>query len=181
MLGEENADLSKSEEEVTSTEPETEPVAGPEVEIISSVTEKSGVEEEAAEEAMREQGEQIHPPDVVQPKLIPQTKPKKETMSTSLMKIQRPLADVSKQIEKQTTQINKINQNLKSLQKQMKAGERQTGSINQIRSQMNKTQKQISQVYKIVQKRSNSKLQSNQKVSSNTRKRKKNKVTRMRQ
>jgi hypothetical protein len=100
-----NPDLSNSEEEVTSTEPETEPVAGPELEpepevkIISSVTEKSGVEEEAAEEAMTEEGEQIHPPDVVQPKLIPQTKPKKETMSTSLMKIQRPFADVSKQIE----------------------------------------------------------------------------------
>ena len=64
-----NPDLSNSEEEVTSTEPETEPVAGPElepepeVEIISSVTEKSGAEEEAAEEAMREQGEQIHPPE----------------------------------------------------------------------------------------------------------------------
>ena len=55
-----NPDLSNSEEQVTSTEPETEPVAGPElkpepeVEIISSVTEKSGIEEEAAEEAMRE-------------------------------------------------------------------------------------------------------------------------------
>ena len=50
-----NPDLSNSEEVVTSTEPETEPVAGPklepepEVEIISSVTEKCGVEEEAAE------------------------------------------------------------------------------------------------------------------------------------
>ena len=59
-----NPDLSNSEqEEVTSTETETEPVAGPElepepepeVEIISSVTEKSGVEETATEEAMREQ------------------------------------------------------------------------------------------------------------------------------
>ena len=42
-----NPDLSNSEEEVTSTEPETGPVAAPklepepEVEIISSVTEKS--------------------------------------------------------------------------------------------------------------------------------------------
>jgi ferritin-like metal-binding protein YciE len=63
----------------------------------------------------------------------------------------------------------------------MKAGEKQTGIVNQIHSQINQTQKQISQVYKIVQKRSNSKLQSNKKVSSNTRKRKKNKVTRMRQ
>ena len=89
MLGEENihdnADLSNSEEEVTSTEPEpeTEPIAAPElepereVEIISSVTEKSGVEEPVTEEAMREQGEQIHPSDVEKPQLRPQTKPKK--------------------------------------------------------------------------------------------------------
>jgi hypothetical protein len=100
-----NADSSNSEEEIISTEPETEPGAAPEVEIISSVTEKSGVEEAAADEAMREQGEQIHPSDVVQPKLIPQTEPKKETTKT-IMKIERSLADASKQIEKQTTQIN---------------------------------------------------------------------------
>ena len=48
-----NPDLPNSEEEVTSTESETEPIAVPElepereVEIISSVTEKSGVEEAA--------------------------------------------------------------------------------------------------------------------------------------
>ena len=84
-----NPDLSNSEEEVTSTEPETEPVAGqeleaePEVEIMSSVTEKSGAEEEAAEEAMRDQvngsipPEQIHPPDVVQPKINTTNKTKK--------------------------------------------------------------------------------------------------------
>ena len=47
-----NPDLSNSEEEVRSTEPETESITAPElepereVEIISSVTEKSGVEEE---------------------------------------------------------------------------------------------------------------------------------------
>jgi len=42
----------------------------------------------------------------------------------STMKNQRFLADASKQIEKQTAQINKINQNLQSLQKQMSLGER---------------------------------------------------------
>jgi hypothetical protein len=120
MLGEENADLSNSEEEVTSTEPETETIAAPElepereVEIISSVTEKNGVEEAATEEAMGEQGEQIHPSDVEQPQLRPQTKPKKQTTKT-IMKIEMSLADASKQIEKQTTQINTINQNLQPL------------------------------------------------------------------
>ena len=64
-----NTDSSNSEEEVISTEPESETglVAEPElepeleVEIISSVTEKSGVEEAATEEAM---GEQIDTSDV---------------------------------------------------------------------------------------------------------------------
>ena len=45
-----NADLSNSKEEEAPTEPEIEPVAPepePEVEIISSVTEESGVEEAA--------------------------------------------------------------------------------------------------------------------------------------
>jgi chorismate mutase len=79
MSEEENADLSNSEDEVTSTEPETEPIAAPElepereVEIISSVTEKRGVEEAATDEAMREQ---IDTSDVEQPQLISQTKPK---------------------------------------------------------------------------------------------------------
>ena len=112
-----NPDLSNSEEDVTSIEPETGPVAAPElepepeVEIISSVTEKSGVEEAATEEAMREQ---IERPDVEEPQLISQKKPKKQTTKTT-MKIERSLADASKQIEKQTTQINKINQNLQPL------------------------------------------------------------------
>ena len=116
-----NLDLSNSEEEeVTSTEPVTEPVAVPElepereVEIISSVTEKTGVEEAATEEAMREQ--QIHPPDVELPQLRPQTKPKKQT-TNNIMKIESSFTDASKQIEKQTSQINKINQNLLPLQK----------------------------------------------------------------
>ena len=77
-------DLSNNEEEVTSTEPETKPIAtpelepGPEGEIISPVTEESGVEEAATEEAMKEQGEQIRLPEVEQSQLRPQTKPKKD-------------------------------------------------------------------------------------------------------
>jgi hypothetical protein len=161
-----NADLSNNEEKILPAEPETEPVAAPElepepeVEIISSVTEKSGIEEAATEKAIREQ---IHPPDVEQPQVISQTKPKKLTINTSIMKIQRLLADSSKQIEKQTTQINKINQNLQPLQKQMRVGEKQTEIVNQIRSQVNQIQKQVSQVQKIIQKRSSAILQKSKK------------------
>jgi hypothetical protein len=178
----ENTNLSGNEEEVSPIEQEAIPEleSEGEREIISPVTgEGTGIVEAATEDAMRGQDEPLEPATFEQPQSEFQVKPKKQSSKT-IMRIQSSLADASNRIKKQTTQINKINQNLQSLQKQMKAGEKQTGTINQIRSQVNQTQKQISQVYEIVQKRSNSKLQSNQKVSSNTRKRKKNKVTRMR-
>jgi hypothetical protein len=129
-----NADLSNSKEEEASTEPEIKPVVvpelepEPEVEIISSVTEESGVEEAA------------------------KIKPKKRTKST-VMKIQRSLADTSKQIEKQTAQFNKISQNLYSLQKQFKLGQKQSEILIQIRSQINQIQRQISQVQKSIKRR----------------------------
>jgi hypothetical protein len=179
----ENTNLSDNEEEVSPTEHEAVPKSASEIEyeIVSPVTgEETGIVEAATEEAMRGQDEPLEPSTIEQPQSELQVKPKKQSSET-IMRIQSSLADASNRIKKQTTQINKINQNLQSLQKQMKAGEKQTGIANQIRSQMNKTQKQISQVYKIAQKRSDSKLQSKKKVSSNTRKRKKNKVTRMRQ
>jgi hypothetical protein len=171
----ENTNLSGNEEEVSPIEQEAIPelASESEREIISPLTgEGTGIVEAATEEAMRGQDEPLEPSTFEQPQSELQVKPKKQSSKT-IMRIQSSLADASNRIEKQTTQINKINQNLQSLQKQMKAGERQTGTINQIRFQMNKTQKQISRVYKIVQKRSNSKLRSNKKVSSNTRKRKK--------
>jgi hypothetical protein len=128
-----NADLSNSEEEEAPTEPEIEPVAPElepesEVEIISSVTEESGVEEAA------------------------KITPKKQTKST-IMKIQRSLVDTSKQIEKQTAQFNKINQNLQSLQKQFKLGQKQSEILIQMRSQINQIQRQVSQVQKSIKTR----------------------------
>ena len=179
----ENTNLSGNEEEVSPTEHEAVPNTASEIEheIVSPVTgEETGIVEAATEEAMRGQDEALEPSAIEQPKSELQVKPKKQS-SEAIMRIQSSLADASNRIKKQTTQINKINQNLQSLQKQMKVGEKQTGIANQIRSQMNKTQKQISQVYKIAQKRFDSKLQSKKKVYSNTRKRKKNRVTRMRQ
>jgi hypothetical protein len=179
----ENTNLSGNEEEVSPTEHEAVPKSASEIEpeIVSPVTgEGTGIVEAATEEAMRGQDEPLEPSTIEHPKSELQVKPKKQS-SEAIMRIQSSLADASNRIKKQTTQLNKINQNLQSLQKQMKAGEKQTGIANQIRSQINKTQKQISQVYKIAQKRSDSKLQSKKKVPSNARKRKKNKVTRMRQ
>ena len=172
----ENAELSNSEEEVTPREPEGVPevVPEPEGEIVTPIIEEGGIDEAATEEAIRGQGEPIEASTVEQPQLALQTKSKKQTTKT-IMKIQRSLADASKQIEKQRTQITNISQNLETLQKQMRARERQTEIVNQIRSQVNQIQKQVSQVQKIIQKRSTSKLQSNKKVASNRSKKKKNK------
>jgi hypothetical protein len=69
------------------------------------------------------------------------------------MKIQGSLADTSKQIEKQTAQFYKINQNLQSLQKEFKFGQKQSEILIQMRSQINQIQRQISQVQKNIKKR----------------------------
>lgn len=156
-----NADLSNSEEEAILTEPETRPVTAPELkpeprgEIISPVTEESGVEEAATEEAMREEGEKIRLPEVEQSqsRQQTQTKPKKQTKKPTIMKIQKLLDDTLKQIEKQTAQIYKINQNLQYLQKQFKSGQRQSEISIQIRSKVNQIQKQVSQVQKSIQRK----------------------------
>jgi hypothetical protein len=146
-----NADLSNSEDEEASTEPEIKPVIapelepGPEGEIISPVTEESGVEEAATEEAMREKEEQIRLPEVEQSQLRSQiqAKPKSQAKNT----------DTSKQIEKQTAQINKINQNLQSLQKQFKSGQKQSEILIQMRSQITQIRRQVSQVQKSIKRR----------------------------
>jgi transcriptional regulator of aromatic amino acid metabolism len=155
-----NENTNLEEELPTEHEAEPEPELEPEPsgKIISPVAEEGGIEEAATEETMREPGESLKASRVEQVQLE-QKKPKKRATKTTIMKIQSFLADISKQIEKQSTQINKINQNLLTLQKQMRAGERQTVIVNQIRSQVNQIQKQISQVHKSVQKASTGKLQ----------------------
>jgi small-conductance mechanosensitive channel len=131
--------------------------------------------ESEIEESLGGQGEQLQAAVIEQPlpsQLEVQAKPKKQKSKATINKIQKSLADTSNQIVKQRTQINKINQNLQSLQKQMKVGGRQTGTVNQIRSQVNQIQKRISLLYKSVQKRSTGKLQSGKKISRNKKKNK---------
>lgn len=171
----ENTNLSGNEEEVSPTEQEAVPelASESEREIISPVTgEGTGIVEAATEEAMRGRDEPLEPSTIEQPQSELQVKPKKQSSET-IMRIQSSLADASNRIKKQTTQINKINQNLQSLQKQIRASERQTGTVNQIRSQVNQIQKRISLLYKSVQKRSTGKLQSGKKISRNKKKNKK--------
>ena len=58
------------------------------------------------------------------------------------------LADVSKQLDKQRIQINKIIQLVQPVQKQIKSAERQLELIKQLQSQLKQLQKQVSQVQK---------------------------------
>jgi predicted RNase H-like nuclease (RuvC/YqgF family) len=83
----------------------------------------------------------------------PQSQQKQQNKRASIRKLQRSVADIQKQIEKQTSSINKINQIAQTLQKQTKSGQRQFEVISQIRSQVNQIQKQISQIQKGLQKK----------------------------
>src|SRR5712691_266088 len=58
------------------------------------------------------------------------------------------LATISKLLEKQTTQMDKIGQMVQPLQKQLKSVERRTEFIKQMPSQLNQLQKQMSEVQK---------------------------------
>ena len=67
--------------------------------------------------------------------------------STSTRKSIR-LATISKLLEKQATQMDKMVQMVQPLQKQLKSVERRTEFIKQIPSQLKQLQKQVSQVQK---------------------------------
>jgi hypothetical protein len=71
--------------------------------------------------------------------------------STSTPKAIR-LATISKLLDKQTTQINKIGQMLQPLQRQLKSVEMRSEFIKPIYSQLKQLQKQMSQVQKESQK-----------------------------
>src|SRR5712691_7732784 len=62
------------------------------------------------------------------------------------------LATISKLLEKQTNQMDKIGQMVQPLQKQLKSVERRTEFIKQMPSQLKQLQKQMSQVQKESQK-----------------------------
>ena len=62
------------------------------------------------------------------------------------------LADIAKQLQRQTSQIDKMNRNLEPLQKQAKTALKQAFSFSQIRSELNLIRKQIYQVQNSLQK-----------------------------
>jgi hypothetical protein len=72
-------------------------------------------------------------------------KPSKVTRLQQQRQKTIPLTSLSKQLDKQSIQINKITQ---TFQKQIKSAERQSELIKQIQSQLKQLQKQISQIQK---------------------------------
>ncbi|MDQ3839850.1 MAG: hypothetical protein M3297_11340, partial [Thermoproteota archaeon] len=121
-----------------SSEEEAPGVSEYESETVSPVTDEEGEgrDETATEEPLEEESEQLETSAIEQPsppQLEVQAKPKKlKAKAKTVNKIQKTLVDTSNLLVKQKTQINKINQNLQSLQKQMKARDRQAGIVNQL-------------------------------------------------
>ena len=62
------------------------------------------------------------------------------------------LTDIAKQLQRQTSQIDKMNRNLEPLQRQAKTAQKQAVSFSQIRSELNLIRKQIYQVQNSLQK-----------------------------
>lgn len=63
------------------------------------------------------------------------------------------LTDVSKQLNKQTTQIDKIRLMLEAMQKQIRTSEKHPESIKQLLFQMKHLKKQVSQIQKNVERK----------------------------
>ena len=78
------------------------------------------------------------------------------------------LTDIAKQLERQTSQIDKMNRNLEPLQKQAKTALKQAVSFSQIRSELNLIRKQIYQIQNSLQKVTKAKTITNSKAKRKT-------------
>jgi predicted O-linked N-acetylglucosamine transferase (SPINDLY family) len=103
-------------------------------------------EEEEKEEILTADSTVVTP----QPKIpAPQSSKTKSPYKRNLQQTgELDLADVSKKLDKQRIQINKIIQLVQPVQKQIKSAERQLELVKQLQSQLKQLQKQVSQVQK---------------------------------
>ena len=150
MSSEENApnENTKNEElnphsTVADTNEEQEPIKvaeGHELEVLPAN------EEEEKEEILTADSTALIP----QPKIpAPQSsKTKSSYKRNQLQTGELNLADVSKKLDKQRIQINKIIQLVQPVQKQIKSAERQLVLVKQLQTQLKQLQKQVSQVHK---------------------------------
>jgi hypothetical protein len=150
MSSEENApnENTKNEElnphsTIGDTNEEQEPVKvaeGHELEVLPAN------EEEEKEEILTADSTAVTP----QPKIpAPQSSKTKSSFKRSQQQMGKlNLADVSKKLDKQRIQINKIIQLFQPVQKQIKSAERQLELVKQLQSQLKQLQKQVSQVQK---------------------------------
>ena len=150
MSSEENAPDENTKNEglkphstVEPTNEEQEPVKvaeGHELEVLPAN------EEEEKEEILTADSTVVTP----QPKIpAPQSSKTKSPYKRNLQQTgELDLADVSKKLDKQRIQINKIIQLVQPVQKQIKSAERQLVLVKQLQSQLKQLQKQVSQVQK---------------------------------
>lgn len=103
-------------------------------------------EEEEKEEILTADSTAVPP----QPKIpAPQSSKTKSSFKRNQQQTQElNLADVSKKLDKQRIQINKIIQLVQPFQKQIKSAERQLELVKQLQTQIKQLQKQVSQVQK---------------------------------
>ena len=82
--------------------------------------------------------------------LLATTKKKPKTSKTKPFKVNHEinLTDLSKHLERQSTQINKIIEMLQPVQKQIKSAQRQPELIKQLQSQLKQLQKLVLQIQK---------------------------------
>jgi hypothetical protein len=78
----------------------------------------------------------------------PKKKPKTSKAKPFKINHEINLTDLSKHLEKQSTQTNKIIQMLQPIQRQIKSAEKQPALIKQLQSQLKQVQKQVSQIQK---------------------------------
>ena len=150
MSSEENASNENTKNEglqphsvVVPTNEEQEPVKvaeGHELEVLPAN------EEEEKEEILTADSTAVTP----QPKMpAPQSSKTKSPYKRKQQQMGKlNLADVSKKLDKQRIQINKIIQLFQPVQKQIKSAERQLELVKQLQSQLKQLQKQVSQVQK---------------------------------
>ena len=114
------------------------------------VSDKSGEREEKIIKRGEEEEGIPAPSDAI---VVPKKSKKSKSKSTKNKKDTNTIASISKQLERQTAAIDKIEHVLQSLRKAVKSVERQSELIKQVQSQIKQLEKQISQVGKTIQKR----------------------------
>src|SRR5215475_1985239 len=129
------------EDQRSLSQSESEPFAKNEQQVdeqASPVTEEPYTAEKRLEELQSKPNEQLEEKEIVPSEHRQKKKPSVKKAQTEIT-----FNEISKQLEKQTEQMNKIVQILQPLQKHMKSAQKESELINQIRSQTNLVKRRL--------------------------------------